>query len=269
MKTGGRHEDFRLVNLTEEAWTLVAERERRRRELDAAVSAVPTPTVASSLQRIADKMPVALNVEMTSIRIRAADEGKDLHLLAAAGAAEEDLRRLAHQPLSVAQARTIAALGPRHSDARRLGLCWLQGTWLRHGGETLGFVLVGTRTERRPSAVDLARLELAAERLGERVAPLDRRTRQLRLVGVEVGRGLIHGRPSFPADDPMAMLRPRERTVLDLYADGLSTRQIADLLVLSPHTVRTHVKLALRRLGVHSREEAEMMIREQRVLKLL
>ncbi len=264
-----RQEDVRLVNLTGEAWALVAERERHRRELDAAVSAVPSPTVARSLQRVANKMPLALNVEIASIRIRAADDSRDLHLVAASGAPADDLRRLAHQPLRVAQARAMVAIGARHSDAQRLGLRWLRGTWLRRHGETLGFVLVGTRTERQPSAAELGRLELAAEGLSERLASVDRRTRQLRLVGIDVGREVIRGQLPPLEDDPVAALRPRERTVLDLYADGLSTQRIADLLVISPHTVRTHVKLALRRLGVHSREEAEEMVREQRVLKLL
>jgi DNA-binding NarL/FixJ family response regulator len=51
-------------------------------------------------------------------------------------------------------------------------------------------------------------------------------------------------------------LRPRELAILRLYGEGLGTHQIAELLVLSAHTVRTHVRNALRRLGVSSRREA-------------
>ncbi len=51
-------------------------------------------------------------------------------------------------------------------------------------------------------------------------------------------------------------LRPRELLILRLYGEGLGTQQIAELLVLSVHTVRTHVRNALRRLGVSSRAEA-------------
>ncbi|TML02992.1 MAG: helix-turn-helix transcriptional regulator, partial [Actinobacteria bacterium] len=51
-------------------------------------------------------------------------------------------------------------------------------------------------------------------------------------------------------------LRPRELAILRLYGEGLATREIAELLVLSAHTVRTHVRNALRRLGVSSRHEA-------------
>jgi DNA-binding CsgD family transcriptional regulator len=56
-------------------------------------------------------------------------------------------------------------------------------------------------------------------------------------------------------------LRPRERSVLNLYADGLSTSEIAALLYISPHTVRTHVKSALRTLGLHSRADAAQLVR--------
>jgi DNA-binding CsgD family transcriptional regulator len=53
-----------------------------------------------------------------------------------------------------------------------------------------------------------------------------------------------------------ADLRPRELAILRLYGEGLGTDQIAELLVLSPHTVRTHVRNARRHLGVSSRAEA-------------
>ena len=61
----------------------------------------------------------------------------------------------------------------------------------------------------------------------------------------------------------------RERAILDLYADGLRTAEIAELLVISPHTVRTHVKHAMRKLGVHTREEAAQLVRTNQMLQLL
>ena len=64
-------------------------------------------------------------------------------------------------------------------------------------------------------------------------------------------------------------MRPRELVILSLYADGLSAQEIADVFVISAHTVRTHIKNAYRRLGIHSREEASQVIREQRVLDLV
>jgi NarL family two-component system response regulator LiaR len=51
-------------------------------------------------------------------------------------------------------------------------------------------------------------------------------------------------------------LTPREWEVIDLLYDGKSTAEIAEALVLSSETVRTHVKHILRKLDARSREEA-------------
>jgi len=51
-------------------------------------------------------------------------------------------------------------------------------------------------------------------------------------------------------------LTPREWEILELMADGASTRQMADRLVVSESTIYSHVKSILRKLGVHSRAEA-------------
>jgi DNA-binding NarL/FixJ family response regulator len=51
-------------------------------------------------------------------------------------------------------------------------------------------------------------------------------------------------------------LTPREWEVLDLLCQESSTDEIADSLVLSVETVRSHIKSVLRKLGVRSRQEA-------------
>jgi NarL family two-component system response regulator LiaR len=51
-------------------------------------------------------------------------------------------------------------------------------------------------------------------------------------------------------------LTPREWEVMDLLAQSHTTEQIAETLVVSRETVRTHVKNILRKLEVRSREEA-------------
>lgn len=53
-----------------------------------------------------------------------------------------------------------------------------------------------------------------------------------------------------------SVLTSREREILDRLCTSESTDEIADALVLSPATVRSHVKNLLRKLGVRSREEA-------------
>lgn len=54
-------------------------------------------------------------------------------------------------------------------------------------------------------------------------------------------------------------LSPREREVLGLLARGLTGEQIAERLVLSPETVRTHIRNAREKLGASTRVEAVTM----------
>ena len=59
-------------------------------------------------------------------------------------------------------------------------------------------------------------------------------------------------------------LTPRQAEVLLLLEQGLSTAQIASALHLSQETVRNHVKLLLRALGVNSRLRAVAAARRHR-----
>jgi DNA-binding CsgD family transcriptional regulator len=56
------------------------------------------------------------------------------------------------------------------------------------------------------------------------------------------------------------MLSGRERQVLRLIAAGRTNAEIADTLFLSPHTVRTHVRNSLRKLGVSTRAQAVLAL---------
>jgi DNA-binding CsgD family transcriptional regulator len=51
-------------------------------------------------------------------------------------------------------------------------------------------------------------------------------------------------------------LSPREREVLAMLARGLTGEQIAERLVLSPETIRTHIRNAREKLGANTRVEA-------------
>ncbi|GAA4544873.1 alpha/beta fold hydrolase [Pseudonocardia xishanensis] len=64
-------------------------------------------------------------------------------------------------------------------------------------------------------------------------------------------------RPDVPAAEPAAaLLSHREREVLTLVARGLSDREIAEQMVVSPHTVHRHVANIRRKLGRGSRTAA-------------
>jgi len=60
------------------------------------------------------------------------------------------------------------------------------------------------------------------------------------------------------ADRPGDDLTPREREVLGLIAEGASNHQIADRLIVSERTARTHVSAILRKLGLASRTQAAL-----------
>ena len=64
------------------------------------------------------------------------------------------------------------------------------------------------------------------------------------------------GRSSGVPDSIAAALSARELEVLLLLDDHLATDEIAKRLFISEHTVRSHVKSLLRKLGVSSRRDA-------------
>jgi DNA-binding NarL/FixJ family response regulator len=86
-------------------------------------------------------------------------------------------------------------------------------------------------------------------------------------------RGEVHLDPAIakqltrllvaPKPQTVSSLTDREREVLVLVAQGLSNQQIANALVISERTARTHVSNILSKLGVASRTQAALLaIRE-------
>jgi predicted ATPase/DNA-binding SARP family transcriptional activator/DNA-binding CsgD family transcriptional regulator len=65
---------------------------------------------------------------------------------------------------------------------------------------------------------------------------------------------------------PSVALTPREKEVALLVAQELSNRQIASALTLSEHTVATHIRNVLKKLGLHSRNQVAVWVREHQPL---
>jgi DNA-binding NarL/FixJ family response regulator len=69
---------------------------------------------------------------------------------------------------------------------------------------------------------------------------------------------------SKPAEeDPLAVLSDQERRVLPLIADGKTNREIAAILFVSEHTVKSYVSDILRKLRLSRRAQAAALISRQ------
>lgn len=85
-----------------------------------------------------------------------------------------------------------------------------------------------------------------------------------------VARKLLrYVRGRAPSDVPSFDLTPREQDVLDRLVEDETEAQIAGVLNVSPHTVRTHVKNLYRKLQVHSRAQAVRIAIEQGLTRSL
>lgn len=69
---------------------------------------------------------------------------------------------------------------------------------------------------------------------------------------------LVRARQSGPTPDPLAPLRPREREVLALVAQGMSNRLVARKLGISEKTVKTHLTAVFAAIGVTDRLAATL-----------
>ncbi|GAA0393134.1 response regulator transcription factor [Microbispora corallina] len=76
------------------------------------------------------------------------------------------------------------------------------------------------------------------------------------LLAPTVTRRLIAEFTRRRAAPPLPSLTPRESEVLRLIARGLSNAEIAETLVVSEHTVKTHVARLLAKLGLRDRTQA-------------
>jgi DNA-binding NarL/FixJ family response regulator len=119
-------------------------------------------------------------------------------------------------------------------------------TWADDAGSVMPAVAAGAYVipgEFEPG--ELIRLVLDAARRGREAGCAPRRGQP--------------GAPSAAEDEARSVngrLRPREREIMQLIADGMSNRQIAARLVISEKTVKNHICSIYQRLGAHGRSQA-------------
>ncbi|QFG21780.1 response regulator transcription factor [Actinomadura sp. WMMB 499] len=115
-----------------------------------------------------------------------------------------------------------------------------------------GFLL---KDVRRDDLVHAVRVVAAGEAL---LAPTVTR----RLIG-----DVLRGRPAVRDAPALGMLTERERQTLTLVGRGLSNAEIAAALVVSEHTVKTHVSNVLAKLGARDRVQAVIAAYESGLIR--
>jgi DNA-binding CsgD family transcriptional regulator len=113
--------------------------------------------------------------------------------------------------------------------------------------EDLGAEL--TATDRDPAIDVLGRALALFTELG---ATWDARRVRSRLRGLGVRRRLVTAEPETSG---WAALTTSELTVARLVAEGLTNREVAERLFVSPHTVNSHLRHVFSKLGINSRVE--------------
>jgi DNA-binding NarL/FixJ family response regulator len=82
-------------------------------------------------------------------------------------------------------------------------------------------------------------------------------------------RAVRAGQTAVPRERRSELDRPalsaRERQVLDLVTEGLPNQEVARRLFLSEATVKSHLSVIFRKLGVRSRSEAAALVLERRM----
>jgi DNA-binding NarL/FixJ family response regulator len=87
-----------------------------------------------------------------------------------------------------------------------------------------------------------------------------------RMLGAVLQRLIQRRRERDAALRRVGGLTRREREVLGLLAQGADNDEIAQRLVISPETARTHIQNMLGKLGVHSRLEAAAFVVQNAVM---
>jgi DNA-binding CsgD family transcriptional regulator len=124
--------------------------------------------------------------------------------------------------------------------------------------------LLAQRAPRQATADSLRRAHSTANRIG--ATPLRHELQTLaRYARIELHRPVSDG-PANNVPAGLQTLTSREREILDQLAAGLTNKQIAERLYISPRTAAVHVSNILHKLGVPDRVQAAHLARKIRGL---
>jgi DNA-binding CsgD family transcriptional regulator len=95
---------------------------------------------------------------------------------------------------------------------------------------------------------------------------LGQKIRSVRTVRTVPGVPTGESRTTDPDRIKALGITPRELEVLQLIADGLSTREMAERLFVSENTVKTHTSRVFDKLGASRRTQAVQIAQQQRII---
>jgi DNA-binding CsgD family transcriptional regulator len=172
---------------------------------------------------------------------------------ARATAVSATMNRLAEENAGVTAlaAAAVHAHGVRAGDlsALELAVKTHQDPWARASAiEDIGALLAPSDRDRAVRHLDEAGAAYQAVGAHQDVARIRRRLRQLGIVRRHWSRS------RGPANEEIR-LTDTERKVAELVAEGMTNRQVARTMYISPHTVSFHLRQIYRKLQIHSRVE--------------
>jgi DNA-binding CsgD family transcriptional regulator/tetratricopeptide (TPR) repeat protein len=209
---------------------------------------------------ILPRFPLDIADEVLLARIGLATQDDELGQLALLNSRRRSERNPGAASIAATAAHVRGLLTPSHADLRE-AVDLFERTprrlELAAALEDLGVELIPTDRE---SAIDaLGRTLALYTELG---APWDARRVRSRLRELGVRRRLVTAEPET---NGWAALTTSELTVARLVAEGLTNREVAERLFVSPHTVSSHLRHVFSKLGITSRVELARVARDYEI----
>jgi DNA-binding CsgD family transcriptional regulator len=206
---------------------------------------------------ILPRFPLDIADEVQLARIARATQDEELAQLALAGSRRRAELNPGIQSIAATAAHVRGLLERDHAELRTavdLFECTPRRLELAAALEDLGAELI---VADRGAAIDVLGRALALYM--ELGATWDARRVRSRLRELGVRRRLV---PAEPETKGWAALTTSEVTVARLVAEGLTNREVAERLFVSPHTVSSHLRHVFSKLGINSRVELARLARD-------
>ena len=206
---------------------------------------------------ILPRFPLDIADEVQLARIALAADDDDLAKLALANAQQRAARNPGIPSISAVASHVRGLLGGGEADLRDAVALFANGPAATRARRSPRGPRRQPRTVRSPGQIDaLSRALIVYTEAG---ATWDARRVRSHLRALGVRRRIVTAEPKTAG---WAAITPAELAVARLVAEGLTNRQIAERLFLSPHTVNAHLRHTFTKLAINSRVTLARMTRE-------